>query len=66
MLLFDPPYDRGSQPLQIPDAGRTDIFALVSGNSLRVVAKNARRSVLLQNDGSAVHIDFQGVLFPDI
>ena len=54
------------QALQLTHAGSAYILALVYRDALCVITKHAGRRILFQNDGAAVHIDLEGVFFPDI
>ena len=54
------------QPLQFTHTSGTDILALVRHDALGVVTEHTGRSILFQNDGSAVHIDLKSVFLSDI
>ena len=52
--------------LQGLNALRANVFSTEHNDILCVVAENAGRLILFQNDRSSVHVDLQGILFGDV
>ena len=51
---------------ELLDAVEADVFALEVDHVLGVIAEDAGGLILFQNNGGAVHIDFQRIFFGDI
>ena len=54
------------QVLKLLQALGADVLALEDGDVLAAVTENAAGTVLFENDGGTLHIDFQCVLLSDI
>ena len=52
--------------LELVQAGLADVLALVVDNVLCVVAENAGRLILLEDNGGLVNINLEGVLLGDV
>ena len=54
------------QVLKLLQALGADVLALEDGDVLAAVTENAAGTVLFENDGGTLHIDFQCVLLRDV
>ena len=52
--------------LELVEAGLADVLALVVHNILRVVAEDAGRLILLEDDSRLINIDLERVLLSDV